>query len=172
MGIETALIAGSVGASLLGAMDTNDTQQQMAADQNAFQKQKMQQALGYLQPAYSKASDMGNQYAQQALALQGSTFMPQIQAAQQGNVQAQRMQIAAMPQYRNAIMGGNVDYSAFQPYTQQYDMNALAGLTNPQAFKYAPPADQAAAAQGAAQNPGASFQDPNNAAMYYGNYQG
>jgi hypothetical protein len=167
MGIETALIAGSVGASLLGSMDTNDTQQQMAADQNAFQKQKMQQALGYLQPAYSKASDMGNQYAQQALALQGSTFMPQMRAAQEGNVQAQRMQIAAMPQYRNAIMGGNVDYSAFQPYTQQYDQNALAGLTNPQAFKYAPPADQATA-----QNPGASFQDPNNAAMYYGNYQG
>jgi hypothetical protein len=93
--------------------------------------------------------------------------MPQIQAAQQGNVQAQRMQIAAMPQYRNAIMGGNVDYSAFQPYTQQYDQNALAGLFNPQMFKYTPPADQAAA-----QNPGASFQDPNNAAMYYGNYQG
>ena len=172
MGIETALVAGSIGAgaSLLGAKNTNDTQQQIAADQNAFQKQKMQQALGYLQPAYSKASDMGNQYAQQALALQGSTFMPQMQAAQQGNVQAQRMQIAAMPQYRNAIMGGNVDYSAFQPYTQQYDMNALAGLTNPQAYKYAPPTDTSVVStQG---QPGASFQDPNSAAMYYGNYQG
>lgn len=171
MGIETALAVGSIGASLLGSKNANDTQQQIAADQNAFQKQKMQQALGYLQPAYSKASDMGNQYAQQALQLQGSTFMPQMQAAQQGNVQAQRMQIAAMPQFRNAIMGGNVDYSAFQPYTQQYDMNALAGLTNPQAYKYTPPAGSAAD-QGAAQNTGASFQDPNNAAMYYGNYQG
>jgi len=166
MGIETALVAGSIGASLLGAMGTNDTQQQMAADQNAFQKQRMQQALGYLQPAYSKASDMGNQYTQQALALQGSTFMPQIQAAQQGNVQAQRMQIAAMPQFRNAIMGGNVDYSAFQPYTQQYDMNALAGLTNPQAYKYAPPAGSPV------DTSVFSTQGQPDASMYYGNYQG
>ena len=169
MPVGAVIGAGALGAgaSIYATNKTADAQQQMAADQNAFQKQKMQQALGYLQPAYSKASDMGNQYAQQALQLQGSTFMPQMQAAQQGNVQAQRMQIAAMPQFRNAIMGGNVDYSAFQPYTQQYDMNALAGLTNPQAYKYTPSADQ-----GAAQNTGASFQDPNNAAMYYGNYQG
>jgi len=49
-------------------------------------------------------------------------FMPQqAQTFQQGNVAAQNQILAGMPQAHNALMGGQVDYSQFQPTQLDYD---------------------------------------------------
>ena len=49
-------------------------------------------------------------------------FMPQqADVFQQGNVAAQNQILAGMPQAQNALMGGAVDYSQFQPTQLNYD---------------------------------------------------
>lgn len=49
-------------------------------------------------------------------------FMPQqADVFQQGNMAAQNQILAGMPQQHNALMGGAVDYSQFQPTQIDYD---------------------------------------------------
>jgi len=52
---------------------------------------------------------------QGALDVLGQTLPAQTQAFQQGNVGAQQTLVNALPQIQNAILGGQIDLSAFQP---------------------------------------------------------
>lgn len=52
-----------------------------------------------------------------AVDLLQSSYPAQAQAFQQGNVAAQNLLAGSLPQFRNAILGGPVDYSFAQPVT-------------------------------------------------------
>lgn len=54
--------------------------------------------------------------AQAALNVLGQSIGPQAQMARGGNIAAQQTLIGGMPQFENAIMGRDIDYSQFQPY--------------------------------------------------------
>jgi len=57
--------------------------------------------------------------AQGALDIFGRTAPAQIEAAQGGNLTAQQTLLAGLPQFQNAILGGNVDFGALQAQVQQ-----------------------------------------------------
>ena len=153
MGIETAIavgtslakkkIAGAVigaGASLIGNKMTNTAQKESAAEANRVEQAKTTAGLGYLEPAYGRGMDAQQRAYEQALALQGQTFRPTIDAMQGGNVAAQRAILAGLPMQRAAILGGKIDYSQLQPYQQNIDTSAMQGLFNPQAMQFRPQA--------------------------------
>jgi len=52
---------------------------------------------------------------QGALDVFGQSLPAQTNVFQQGNVGAQQALISALPQFQNAILGNQVDFSAFQP---------------------------------------------------------
>ena len=58
---------------------------------------------------------------QGALDVFGQSLPAQTQAFQQGNVGAQQTLINALPQIQNAILGGQVDLSSFQPQKVDVD---------------------------------------------------
>lgn len=61
---------------------------------------------------------------QAALDIFGQSLPAQAQALQQGNVAAQQQLLAGLPQFQNAILGGNVDFSQLQaPQFQQPDLS-------------------------------------------------
>ena len=62
------------------------------------------------------AGQAGTAGYQRALDVFGQSVIPQGQAFQQGNVAAQQAVLAGLPQIQNAILGGNVNYSAMQPF--------------------------------------------------------
>jgi len=49
----------------------------------------------------------------------GQSLPAQMDTFQQGNIGAQQAILSGLPQIQNALMGGNVDYSGFQPYQTQ-----------------------------------------------------
>ena len=65
---------------------------------------------------FPQARQSAQQGFQGALDTFRQTVPQQIQQFQGGNVAAQNQILAGMPQYQNAILGGQVDYSQFQPY--------------------------------------------------------
>ena len=153
MGIETAVAAAAIsaGANLIGNKMTNTAQKKAVAEANRVEQAKTTARLGYLEPAYNKASgylepaygqgmDAQQRAYEQALALQGQTFRPTIDAMQGGNLAAQRQILAGLPMQRAAILGGKIDYSQLQPYQQNIDMSAMQGLFNPQAMQFRPQA--------------------------------
>ena len=61
---------------------------------------------------------------QTGLDLYGQTIPAQFDQQRQGNLQAQQMLSGGLQQQNNAILGGNIDYSQFQPrQTTPVDMN-------------------------------------------------
>ena len=153
MGIESAIaskagggndkggIAGSLvtaGATYLGNKKTNAAQKKAVEEANRVEQAKTTARLGYIEPAYGKAMDAQQRAYEQALALQGQTFRPTIDAMQGGNVAAQRAILAGLPMQRAAILGGKIDYSQLQPYQQNIDTSAMQGLFNPQAMQFRP----------------------------------
>ena len=123
-------------ASQAGA-DTAAVETRRAADEaraDIFKLFPASQAA--LAGGYQGAADIFSQSAPQ----QADIF-------QQGNVAAQQQVAAGMPQFQNAILGGQVDYNQFQPaklqqpdfgfmQNQQFEspdpFNPLAGMTNEQ----------------------------------------
>ena len=166
MGIESAIaskvgggndkggLAGSLvtaGATYLGNKKTNAAQKKAVEEANrvaqaettarlGYLESGADKARGYLEPAYGRGMDAQQRAYEQALALQGQTFRPTIDAMQGGNLAAQRQILAGLPMQRAAILGGKIDYSQLQPYQQNIDMSAMQGLFNPQAMQFRPQA--------------------------------
>ena len=68
------------------------------------------------------ASDVNRNLGfQAALDVMGQTIPQQFSAFQQGNVGAQNALLSGLPQFQNAILGGQVDLSGMQPQAIQYD---------------------------------------------------
>lgn len=69
---------------------------------------------------------------QQAIGIFGQAAPQQSSLFQQGNVEAQRQLLAGLPQQQNAILGGQVDFSALQPtQLQAPDFSFLQNLRLP-----------------------------------------
>ena len=87
----------------------------------AATEQAARQARKDLGQLFPQARQDVQQGFQGALDIFGQSLPAQTQAFQQGNVGAQQTLINALPQMQNAILGGQIDLSAFQP--QQVDVD-------------------------------------------------
>ena len=116
-----AAIAGGavVGAVASGSASKGASKaQQNAANTAAAQLDKSTAAARKdLFKLFPAAQDNAMQGYQGALDVFNQALPQQSDIYQQGNVAAQNQLINAMPQFQNAILGGAVDYSQFQPTT-------------------------------------------------------
>jgi hypothetical protein len=155
MAVGSAII--TAGASLYGSKRNRDEQRRATAQANERADAQTQRALVNLQPGYEQAmqsqqrgyeqamqSERGgfgqanriNQEAlERAMMMRGSTFMPQMQAYERGNVAAQEANLAALPAMRAAILGGRMP-APMQARSLPINQTALEGLMNPTAQQF------------------------------------
>ena len=153
-GLFTAIAVG--GASLVGAYagnkaskDASKTASETTDKQIAATEKAVKQARGDLFNLFPAAEANSQNGYQSALDVFGQFMPQQADTFQQGNMAAQNQILAGMPQQHNALMGGAVDYSQFQPTQIDYDpgifqqqlpqyksindsMNPLYGMTDEQ----------------------------------------
>ena len=156
MAAAAAAAAISAGASLYGQKRNRKEQRRVTDQSNQRADVQTQQALASLQPGYEQAmqsqqrgyeqgmqserrgfgqANRINQEAlERAMMMRGSTFMPQMQAYERGNVAAQEANLAALPAMRAAILGGRMP-EMMQARSLPVDQTALQGLINPQAMQ-------------------------------------
>ena len=144
------------GGALIGAAASSDaskraanTAQNTQGRQLAATDAGVQQARGDLFNLFPTAEANSQKGYQSALDVFGQFMPQQASTFQQGNMAAQNQILAGMPQQHNALMGGQVDYSQFQPSQIDYDpsmfqqqlpqyksiddaMNPLYGMTDEQ----------------------------------------
>lgn len=77
------------------------------------------EAEGKIQPLFAGARESGRQGFQAGLDVFRQALPQQTQQFQGGNVAAQQALIAGLPQFQNAILGGQVDLSGLQPFQSQ-----------------------------------------------------
>ncbi len=91
-----------------------------AAEQGQeFVRAGVEQARGDVTRLFPEARQDIQQSFQGALDVFGQALPAQTQAFQQGNIGAQQQILAGLPQFQNAILGGQVDFSQLQPFEQQ-----------------------------------------------------
>ena len=125
-GIFTA--AAIAGASIVGAVSSNNASKNAAQSatntsnaQIAATKEATAEARRDLFRLYPAAEANSQKGYQSALDVFGQFMPQQANTFQQGNVAAQNQILAGMPQAHNALMGGQVDYSQFQPTQIDYN---------------------------------------------------
>ena len=124
--MPTAAVLG--GSALLGAVSSRNSSKraaQSAKDTSSAQiaatTKATNQARGDVMSLFPSAEANSQKGFQSALDVFGKFLPQQAQTFQQGNVAAQNQILAGMPQVQNALMGGAVDYSQFQPTQLNYD---------------------------------------------------
>ena len=106
-------------------------------------EQASQQAREDLFKLYPAAQQNAQQGFQAALDVFGQSVPMQADVFQQGNLGAQNQILAGLPQMQNAILGGQVDYSAFQPtQVQMPDLSFLQQQLPQMVDPYAPSTSQ------------------------------
>jgi len=103
---------------VFGGTDNSQQKLQQAANAKTQAWIEQQAALArgdanYLYPQGDYARDTG---INAAMALMGNSMPTQMGMYQNGNIAAQQMLLAGMPQYQNAILGMPVNNQALQPY--------------------------------------------------------
>ena len=134
----------STAASLGGSFLQNRANKK-AAEQAAKQRAQEigmiqdygQRSMDALLPSYQAGQDVRQQAMQQQLGLAGQTFQPMVEATQAGDYMAQQALISGLQRQKQALLGGNIDYSNLAPQNVPMDYSALSGLTNPQALQFA-----------------------------------
>jgi hypothetical protein len=148
--------AAIIGGSVLGAISSRNSSKKAAGAakdtstaQIAATDRATSQARGDLFKLFPSAEANAQQGSQAALDVFGQFMPQQANTFQQGNMNAQNQILAGMPQAQNALMGGAVDYSQFQPKKINFDasmfqqqlpdfqnsqqaLNPMAGMTSPQ----------------------------------------
>jgi len=134
MGIETALIAGAVASGGAALMDNKNQKKalksaeaQKAASQ-AFIESQIKQARSDIFKLFPAAQETRKQGLEAGLQLYKQAYPAMMNSFQQGNVGAQNMLLAGLPQQQNAILGNPVNLSGLQAQTLQQPQ----GLTLPQ----------------------------------------
>jgi hypothetical protein len=144
------------GSSLVGAVASRNASKRAANTAANTQDRQMaataagiKKARGDLFNLFPTAEANSQKGYQSALDVFGKFMPQQASTFQQGNMAAQNQILAGMPQQHNALMGGQVDYSQFQPSQVNYDpsifqqqlpqyksiddaMNPIYGMTNEQ----------------------------------------
>lgn len=99
------------------------------AQQKGFERQietireGQEQARGDVMSLFPQARESLSGGFQSALDVFGQALPQQAQVFQGGNVAAQQTLIDAFPQIQNALLGNQVNMSAFQPYRANYDLS-------------------------------------------------
>jgi hypothetical protein len=86
-----------------------------ARDAQKIIRENTAQARSDISTLFPSAAENVTQGFQGALDVFGQALPAQTQAFQQGNIAAQQQLLAGLPQFQNAILGGQVDYSQLQP---------------------------------------------------------
>lgn len=126
--MPTAAVLG--GTALLGAVSSRSaskraTKAQEGAARTASEETRraVTQARGDLFKLFPAAQQNLQQGFQGALDIFGQTLPAQTQTFQAGNVAAQQQLLSGLPQFQQAILGGNIDFSQLQPtQLQQPDL--------------------------------------------------
>ena len=123
-GIATAV----VGSAVIGAYASNkgsskaaDVARATSDDQLAYMAAAEEQAREDINRLFPMATQRRAEGFQQSLDLYKSALPLQMNLARTGNVGAQQVLRAAMPQVQNALMGAPVDYSAFNARKQDWN---------------------------------------------------
>jgi len=134
MGIETALIAGAVASGGAAYMDNKNQKKalksaeaQKAASQE-FIERNIAQARSDIFKLFPKAQDARTQGLQAGVDLYKQAYPAMMNSFQQGNVGAQNMLLAGLPQANNAILGNPVNLQGLQAQQLQQPQ----GLSIPQ----------------------------------------
>ena len=120
----------AAGAAVIGAVSGRNSSRRAANAQTAGQDAALsavergaQEARDSAIPLFQDAQQNALQGFGSALDLQNQISPAQISAFQQGNQNAQSSLLAGLPQFQNAILGGNIDMSALQQGPIQVDQN-------------------------------------------------
>lgn len=106
--------------------DAAKKQQQGIEAGQDFIRQGTAQARGDIQNIFPSIQQLLQQGYQGASNIFGQALPQQADTFQAGNMAAQQQIAQGMPQFQNAILGGQVDYSQFQPtQLQQPDFGFL-----------------------------------------------
>jgi hypothetical protein len=98
------------------------------------QQRGYEQGMQSERRGFGQANRINQEALERAMMMRGSTFMPQMQAYERGNVAAQEANLAALPAMRAAILGGRMP-EMMQARSLPVDQTALQGLINPQAMQ-------------------------------------
>jgi hypothetical protein len=115
-----AAVAGA-GMDAKSQKDAAKAQSDQLQANEAFIKEQAEKSREDALPLFASAEQNRNLGFQAALDAFAQTVPQQFSAFQQGNVGAQNALLAGLPQFQNAILGGQVDLSALQPQAIQYD---------------------------------------------------
>lgn len=117
---------GVAAAAVVGAYSQSEAQKdaseahKQASDEARFAADiAKSQAKGDLNRLYRQAQESSTMGAQGAIDVLGQSVPQQIRSFQQGNIGAQQALLSGLPQIHNAILGGNINYGAFQPFSIQ-----------------------------------------------------
>lgn len=139
----SGVAAAIAGSAVVGAVVSDRASKRAAGAakdsseaQLAFMREQADRAredVARLSPQAREARDLGYQ---QSMDFLGSALPVSLGFMQQGNVGAQEINAAALPQMNNAILGGPIDYSFAQPRTIDFQpalQDLLAGV--PQVYQ-------------------------------------
>lgn len=146
MAIPPAVVAAGVGAAagLAGTALDIRAQKKAASKLEDQRDNELNLIMGFgnaaieaMTPGYQAGQDVRQTALDQTLALQGKTFMPQVEAVRRGDYMAQQAINASLIGQRNALLGDPVDYGAYQPQSVPVNYaTELAGLVNPQSLNF------------------------------------
>ena len=97
----------------------------------AFIESQAKLGRGDVNALYAYGDDARNASYNEAMDVLGEGMPYQMSAFQEGNIAAQKMHLAGMPQYQNAILGLPVDNNALQPYRGELPDSSLYSQTLP-----------------------------------------
>lgn len=115
----------TVGAAVIGSRASSKASKaasdsaERGQDILAQSREQARQDVQRLFPEALKAQTQGFANAQDFLT--GQVIPQQLRSFQQGNTQAQETLLAGLPQIKNALLGGNVDFSGLQPKTTAFE---------------------------------------------------
>lgn len=108
----SGMAGGLTGETALQGTAMSVAEQRLAREQQLALTERARQELTDIFPAAIQNQRQG---FQGALDIFGQSLPQQSQALTQGSMNAQQTLAASLPQFQNAILGGQVDFSAFQP---------------------------------------------------------
>jgi len=167
-GIATAIAASAVIGSVASSKASSKASKATAAGASTAAEEtrrSTEQAREDLFKLFPAAQENAAAGFQGALDIFGQSLPAQSQVFQQGNVAAQQQLLAGLPQFQNAILGGNVDFNQLQPtQLQQPDLSffqrQLPQFNDPFAQQQLQqPANQFGQPQGMRSNPLAGISD-------------
>lgn len=123
-------IIDAVDQNLLGGASKDAAKQQGEALERSRVtiEEGKERARGEIMKMFPQARQSALTGFQDASNLLSGTLPMQMNAYNQGNMNAQQTMLSGAPQYQNAILGNQVDYSGFQPKQVQFDNQAYQAM--------------------------------------------